>query len=86
MIPMVQSVCFRREGIVCDTHGAVCVNVSGEKALCVIPMVQSVCFRGKGIVCDTHGAVCVNVSGEKALCVIPMVQSVLMFQGKRHCV
>ena len=38
----------------CDTHGAVCVNVSGEKALCVIPMVQSVCFRGKGIVCDTH--------------------------------
>ena len=43
----------------CDTHGAVCVNVSGEKALCVIPMVQSVCFRGKGIVCDTHGAVCV---------------------------
>ena len=59
VIPMVQSVCFRREGIVCDTYGTVCVNVSGEKALCVIPMVQSVCFRGKGIVCDTYGAVCV---------------------------
>ena len=32
----------------CDTYGAVCVNVSGEKALCVIPMVQSVfMFQGR---------------------------------------
>ena len=50
MIPMVQSMCFRGEGIVCDT----CVNVSRKKTLSVIPVVQSVCFRGEGVVCDTH--------------------------------
>ena len=69
--------CVNVSVCLCDTYGTVWVNVSGEKALCVIPMVQSVCFRGKGIVCDTY----VNVSGEKALCVIPMVQSVC-FRGK----
>ena len=92
VIPMVQSMCFRGEGIVCDT----CVNVSGKKTLSVIPVVQSVCFRGEGIVCNTYDPVCVFqgrrhcvwylwfslcVSGKKTLSVIPMVQSVC-FRGE----
>ena len=39
MIPVLM---FQGEGIMCDIYAAVCVNVAGEKALCVIPVVQSV--------------------------------------------
>ena len=37
MIPVLM---FQGEGIVCAIYAAVCVNVSGEKALCVIPVLM----------------------------------------------
>ena len=58
---MIQSVCFRGEGIVCDTYDSVCVFqgrrhclwylwcslcVSGEKALCVIPIEDILAVEG----------------------------------------